>query len=151
MQNGVDANDASAAYAYLLMQTGVECIPVREAMDAVITEDADAQLRHQWLIVWTGNAYVHADPELDIAQAADADAERDTLGHFGMSDEKCRYALQLERAIETAVPDALYRQIKSSKADEDAKSIFAVPECPDGLAGYGMQQTVTMNDAGGED
>ena len=151
MQNGVAANDASAAYAYLLMQTGVECIPVREAMDAEIMEDADAQLRHQWLIVWTGSAYSHADPELDIAQAADADAERDTLGHFAMSDEKCRYALQLERAIEMAVPDALYRQIKSSKADEDAESLFAVPECPDGLAGYGMQQTVTMNDAGGED
>ena len=151
MQNRVAANDASVAYAYLLMQTGVECNPVREAMDAAIIEDADAQPPHQWLIVWTGSAYSHADPELDIANPEDLNAERDTLGHFGMSDEKRCAVLRLERAIEMAVPDALYRQVKSSKADEDAESIFAVTECPDGLAVYGMQQTVTVNDAGGED
>ena len=147
MQNCVAANDAANAYAYLLMQAGIECLPVREAPfeEAAASEEAAAQLRHQWLIVRINGAYYHADPELDVANAAASNAERDTLGHFGMSDEKCRYELQIQHPLEIVVPECMCSG-DSAPQNEAGDEAFAVPECPTGLTGYGMQQTVTMAD-----
>ncbi len=145
MQNRVAANDAANAYAYLLMQAGVECLPVREVLpEEDSSREAAAQLRHQWLIVWINSAYYHADPELDVANAASPDTECDTLGHFGMSDEKCRYDLQLQRPLEIVVPDCM-RGDDSTLQNAAMGEAFAVPECPAGLTGYGMQQTVTTD------
>ena len=146
MQNCVAANDAANAYAYLLMQAGIECLPVREVLfeEAAASEEAAAQLRHQWLIVWINGAYYHADPELDVANAAASNAERDTLGHFGMSDERCRYELQIQHPLEIVVPECM-RSGDSAPQNEAGDEAFAVPECPTGLTGYGMQQTVTTD------
>lgn len=129
MWNWARGSDAAQAYAYLLMQVGMECMPVREAAGE------DAAETREWLILKIGDAYYHAVPQLDLANPADPDAERDTLGHFGMSDAECRAALALERPVEMAVPDCM-------RPAEETDELFAVPKCPAGLEGYGMRQTV---------
>ena len=165
MKNSVSANDAARAYAYLLMQTGIECMLVQEALpaaaeqtpepettaapeqtpEAAAEQEAQSAQRHEWIVLWIASAYYHADPELDIADALNLDQDRDTLGHFGMSDDACRAALQLQGEVEMVVPAVLYaRQYLNGaqRAGETNVQNYAVPACPAGLEGYGMQQTV---------
>ena len=96
-------------------------------------------------MLWIASAYYHADPELDIADALNPDQDRDTLGHFGMSDDACRAALQLQGEVEMVVPAVLYARQNlngAQRAGGTNVQNYAVPACPTGLEGYGMQQTV---------
>lgn len=166
MKNSVSANDAARAYAYLLMQTGIECMLVQEALpaaaaeqtsepettaepeqtsEAAVDQEAQSAQRHEWIVLWIASAYYHADPELDIADALNPDQDRDTLGHFGMSDDACRAALQLQGEVEMVVPAVLYARQNlngAQRAGGTNVQNYAVPACPTGLEGYGMQQTV---------
>ncbi len=165
MKNSVSANDAARAYAYLLMQAGIECMLVQEALpaaaeqtsepettvepeqtpEAAADQEAESAQRHEWIVLWIASAYYHADPELDIADALNPVQDRDTLGHFGMSDESCRAALQLQGEVEMVVPAVLYaRQYLNGAQRAGGANVqnYAVPACPTGLEGYGMQQTV---------
>ena len=165
MKNSVSANDAARAYAYLLMQTGIECMLVQETLpaaaeqtsepettaepeqtsEAAVDQEAQSAQRHEWVVLWIAQAYYHADPELDIADALNPDQDRDTLGHFGMSDDACRAALQLQGEVEMVVPAVLYARQNlngAQRAGGTNVQNYAVPACPTGLEGYGMQQTV---------
>lgn len=167
MKNSVSANDTARAYAYLLMQTGIECMLVREALPADaeqtsapeaatepeqatevdVQEEAEGETpRHEWVVLWIASAYYHADPELDIADAMNSNQERDTLGHFGMSDDDCRAALQLRYGVEMVVPAVLFARQQLNGAQRTGTDVrdYTVPACPAGLEGYGMQQTVVM-------
>ena len=113
MRQIASEGDAAQAYAYLLMQAGVECAQVRGET-------------HRWLILWLNGVGFHADPEQDLANLLDPERERDELGHFGMSDARCA-----ETPFAPVVPE-----IWTGEA-------FALPECPEDLPGYGMMETVT--------
>ena len=113
MRQIASEGDAAQAYAYLLMQAGVECAQVRGET-------------HRWLILWLNGVGFHADPEQDLANLLDPERERDELGHFGMSDARCA-----ETPFAPIVPE-----IWTGEA-------FALPECPEDLPGYGMMETVT--------
>ncbi len=163
MKNKVSANDTAHAYAYLLMQMGIECMLVCEALPTAAEQTAEPEtatepeqateaeaeaeaetVRHEWVVLWIGSAYYHADPELDIADALNPERERDTLGHFGMGDDDCRAALQLRCDVEMVVPAVLFARQNLNGAQRTGAGArsYVVPVCPAGLEGYGMQQTV---------
>ena len=147
MSNCTSVNDAAKVYAYLLMQTGLECMLVQEAPAAVVPEEeapekaesteAEETVPHIWTVLWQGELYTHADLEMDLYREDIPDAPLNALGHFGMGDQRRAESVNGQNGYEMIVPAAM---LPDENADEDQQTatadILLVPLCDEALSGY---------------
>lgn len=145
MQNIACENDAACAYAYLLMQAGVECMLVRQTPAQTDAEPAESGgSAHAWVVFSIDGQWFHADPEIDIYNSRNPDVEADMFGHFGMDDGRRAATLEADTGWEMLAP-ARTRM----RADAQAAPL-AVPACTGSFsayaAGYNLQETVEILD-----
>lgn len=140
MQNIAAANDAASAYAYLLMQAGLECMLVEQGS---VESDASAAAKHAWVVFSVNGQWFHADPEIDIYNSRNPDVEADVLGHFGMDDDRRRATLDGDAGWVMLAP------VRTAALAEANQSSLAVPACTGSLSGYAAhdaQQIVEILD-----
>lgn len=135
MENIASVNDAAQAYAYLLMQVGTECILVQQT-----TEDPE-QPAHLWVVQNIDEQWGHADPEMDLYNSRNSDADANARGHFGMDDEQRVAEFGAEIVWEMRIPERMRLDAQDSEAEP---SPFEVPACTGNSSGYAVEETVVI-------
>lgn len=143
MEGFVSDRDAAQAYAYLLMQAGIECMILQESLPQSGDEILPDAL-HAWVALGVDGQWCHADAEIDIYNRRNPNAEQDALGHFGMDDAQRAASLGADRAWEMCIPDCM--RPDPPLEGESAAQWNAVPECSGGFNSLVIEETVVITD-----